>query len=323
MRVKCINMVEIIRLEQIKKILRKIDPIQKIEEGFVAYSKGKVVVPPVGEMVFQDPPGDCHIKYGYIKSGEFYVVKIAAGFYENPKIGFSSNSGLNLVFSQKTGHLECILLDEGYLTNIRTAAAGAVVAKYFAPKIVNRIGIFGAGAQGRLQLRYLRNVLKCRDVLVWGLSQDELNKYKIDLADSGFNIETTLNSADIILSCNFIVTCTPSKKPLILAKHLLPGTHITAMGSDTPEKQELESKILAIADKVIVDSIFQSETRGECFKAIEKKVITAEKLIELGNAILNPSLQRENDEEITVVDLTGVAIQDIQISKAILEGLKQ
>ncbi|MHA1888333.1 MAG: ornithine cyclodeaminase family protein [Promethearchaeota archaeon] len=316
-------MADIIKLELIKKILNEIDPIQMIEDGFVAYSLGKVVVPPVGEMIFQNPPGDCHIKYGYIKNGDYYIVKIASGFYENPKIGLPSNTGLNLVFNQKTGQLECILLDEGYLTNIRTAAAGAVAAKYFAPKQVNRIGIYGSGDQGRLQLRFLKNVLKCRDALVWGISQDELDRYRNDMKDSGFNIETTLDSADIPQSCNFIVTCTPSKKPLILANQVRPGTHITAMGSDTPEKQELDPEILARADKIIVDSKFQVETRGECFKAMQAGAISKEKLIELGETIQNPSYQRENDEEITVVDLTGVAIQDIQISKAILKGLHQ
>ncbi len=314
---------KIIKINEIKEILKEIDPIGLIEEGFIAYSQGKVVVPPIGEMIFDDPeyPGECHIKYGFIKNDDFYVVKIAQGFYNNPKFGLPSGNGLNILFSQKNGATISILLDEGYLTEVRTASAGAIAAKYMAPKNVKRIGIFGAGMQGKLQLRYLKSVVACRKAIVWGINQEELDKYVQDMADSGFEIETTLNSEDITQTCNLIVTCTPSKKPLILAHQIKQGTHITAMGSDTTEKQELDSEILKKADRVVTDSIFQSETRGECFQAMKNNKITKEKLVELGTMISNKVLQRASDDEITVVDLTGVAVQDIQISKAVYEGL--
>lgn len=315
-------MTKIIGLNQIKEILKKIDPIQKIEEGFVAYSQGKVVVPPVGEMIFDDPPGDCHIKYGFIKGGDYYVVKIAQGFYNNPKIGLPSINGLNLLFSQKTGEIVCILLDEGHLTNVRTAAAGAVVAKYMAPKNVRRIGIFGTGIQGKMQLKYLKTVIDCRDAVVWGRSKESIKSYQEAMENSGFKIETTINSKDITDSCNLIITCTPSKQPLIMVNKVKKGTHITAIGSDTPEKQELDSDILQIADRVIVDSISQAASRGECYHAMKNGKITEENMVELGMMISNINLQRVSDDEITIADLTGVAVQDIQISKAVYEGLE-
>ncbi|MHA2108738.1 MAG: ornithine cyclodeaminase family protein [Candidatus Hodarchaeales archaeon] len=313
---------EIIKLDTIKKILENFDPISIIEEGFIAYSKGKVVVPPVGEMIFDDPdnPGDCHIKYGYIKNDNFFVVKIAQGFYNNPKIGLPSTNGLNILFNQKNGSIECILLDEGYLTEVRTASAGAIAAKYMAPKNVKRIGIFGTGMQGKMQLEYLKSVVKCRKAMIWGRSEVQLKKYQEYMASSEFEIEITQDSTDITDTCNFIVTCTPSKIPLIKADQVKKGTHITAMGSDTSEKQELESKILQIADRVIVDSISQAETRGECFHALKDGNIDQAQIIELGKIITNKALQRKNDDEITIVDLTGVAVQDIQISKAVYEG---
>ncbi|MHA2164709.1 MAG: ornithine cyclodeaminase family protein [Candidatus Hodarchaeales archaeon] len=317
-------MTKIIQLAKINVILTNIDPIGIIEEGFVAYSQGKVVVPPVGEMIFDNPeyPGDCHIKYGFIRNYDYYVVKIAQGFYNNPKLGLPSINGLNILFNQKNGAIECILLDEGHLTNIRTASAGAVAAKYMAPKEVKRIGIFGAGIQGKLQLRYLKSVVDCRDAIVWGRNQEGLDSYLKSMADSSFDIVTTTNPEDITSTCNLIVTCTPSKKPLIKVDQIQKGTHITAMGSDTPEKQELDSAILQKADKVITDSISQSKSRGECFQAIKNGYISKEKLIELGTMISEIKYQRNSDDEITVVDLTGVAVQDIQISKAVYAGFK-
>ncbi|MFX1537634.1 MAG: ornithine cyclodeaminase family protein [Promethearchaeota archaeon] len=314
-------MTRVVNLDKIKEVLQTIDPIQKIEDGFVAYSQGKVVVPPIGEMIFENPPGDVHIKYGFIKGDDYYVVKIASGFYDNPKIGLPVSNGLMLLFSQKTGELICILLDEGHLTNVRTAAAGAIAAKYLAPKDVHRIGIFGAGTQGRMQLEFLKFVRDCEDVIVWGLNQQELDVYKKDMEAFGFNIQTTLNPEDITSTCNLIVTCTPSTSPLIHAEQIQKGTHITAMGSDTPEKQELDAAILKKADRVVVDSISQALERGESFHAMKTGMIKKEDLVELGTIISNNGLQRASEDEITIIDLTGVAVQDIQISKAVWEAI--
>jgi ornithine cyclodeaminase/alanine dehydrogenase-like protein (mu-crystallin family) len=315
------NMPVILNLGQIKDALRKVDPvtglIPAIAEGFIAYSRGQVVVPPVGELVFEEGRGDCHIKYGYIKNDDYFVIKVAAGFYDNPKIGLPTCFGLMLLFSQKTGELISVLLDEGYLTQVRTAAAGAVVGKHFAPRKVRRVGIFGAGVQGRMQLEYLRYVREFDDVIVWGINQEELDQYKADMEPRGFRIKTTRDPEEIASTANVIVTATPSHTPLLKAAQIRRGTHITAMGSDTAEKQELDSAILKNADRVVVDSIPQSLLRGEVFKALSAGAIKKENLVELGAALADPRLQRQSDDEITIVDLTGVAVQDIQVTKAV------
>ena len=312
--------------EQISRVTETVeadDIINSIEEGFVAYSWGRVVVPPVGELIFKDPPGESHIKYGYITGDEYYVIKIAAGFYENHKLGLPTNSGLVLVFNQKTGQLVSILLDEGDLTNIRTAAAGAVVARYLAPTTVDRIGILGAGFQGKLQLEYLKTVVNCKDVMVWGINQEELDAYEDAMRLQGFQIQTTLDPGQIAETCNLIVTATPSQAPLLQADQIRPGTHITAMGSDTPEKQELNSRILNKADIVVADSIDQSRSRGEIFQARKAGLIEEDKIFELGNVIENKALQRTSDEQISIADLTGVAVQDIQICKIVSNALSR
>ncbi len=314
-------MVQIFNLKQIKNVLKNIDPIQSMEEGFVAYSQGKVVVPPVGEMVFRDPPGDVHIKYGYIIGDDYYVIKIASGFYENIQLNLPSTNGLMLVFKQKTGELACILLDEGYLTDVRTAAAGAVVAKVLAPKDVHRIGIFGAGMQGKMQLKFLQSIVDCKDVVVWGINREELRAYREDMEPLGYTIQTTLNGRDVAEGCNLIVTATPSKTPLLLVNHVEKGTHITAMGSDTSEKNELDPEILRKADVVVADSLRQCRFRGEIYQATKAGVLKEEEVVELGNVIAQPELQRTSEDQITVADLTGVAVQDVQIAKAVYEAL--
>jgi len=309
---------QIISLEHIKSILPQVDLIQEIESGFKAYSNDLVVVPPVGELSFQSPPGDVHIKYGYIKGDEVYVIKIASGFYKNTSTGLPAGNGMMLVFNQKTGQPVAMLQDECYLTDIRTAVAGAITAKYLAPKHVEYIGIVGTGVQARLQLQYLRDIIECNNVIVWGRSSDALSDYKEAMTKYGYKIKTATDISDIIDYCQLIVTCTPSEEVLI--NRVNPGTHITAMGSDTIAKRELSSDVLLQADIVVTDSRSQSKERGEIYQA-SKDGFSVNGTTELGEIILGTAQSRTQQEQITIADLTGVAVQDIQISKAILKNL--
>src|SRR5260221_12384462 len=149
---------------QIAQVIRPKEVMAARERAFAGYSNGEAVIPPVGQLDFENPPGDCHIKYGYLKRGSTFTIKIATGFWKNPERGLASSNGVVLVFSSETGELLTIFQDEGFLTDMRTAAAGAVAAKYLAPHEITCIGIIGAGLQARLQLDYLREVTPCRRV---------------------------------------------------------------------------------------------------------------------------------------------------------------
>ncbi|MBN1579708.1 MAG: ornithine cyclodeaminase family protein [Anaerolineae bacterium] len=312
---------KIVSLEQIQVVLPSLDLIPAIEAGFAAYSAGQAVVPPVGELLLDG--GDVHIKYGYLQRDDYYVIKIASGFYGNPQIGLPSSNGLMLLFDQRTGELASILLDEGHLTDVRTAVAGAIAAKYLAPRHVERIGIVGTGIQARVQLQYLANVTACRQVLVWGRGAPQLARYRDDMEAHGYQIECTQDATAILRSCNLVVTCTPSTRPLLHTADLQTGTHITAVGSDTAEKQELDAAILGRADVVVADSISQCLTRGESHHAVASGQIAQADLIELGTVITGQSAGRTSDGQITVADLTGVAVQDIKIATAVYEALNQ
>ncbi len=151
-------------LGDIKRTLPKIDLSPLIKEGFVAYSSGQAVVPPVGELVFENPPGDVHIKYGYIQNDDYYVVKIASGFYGNTDLNIqSSQGGVMILFDQKTGKEVGILIDECYLTNVRTAIAGAVCIELFSPSNISCIGVIGTGVQARMQIEYLPENSEIKD----------------------------------------------------------------------------------------------------------------------------------------------------------------
>ncbi len=311
-------MLKPISLSEIKGIIHNnpiADLIQTIEDGFVMYSQKKVIVPPVGYLGFKNPPGDVHIKYGYIEGDDYYVIKIASGFYKNAEIGLPTGNGMMLLFNQKTGATLSILLDEGYLTDIRTAAAGAVAAKYLAPSKVACIGIVGTGMQARLQLEYLRPITNCRNVVVWGRSEDKLKSFKADPSLKDFSITTTTEINVLTGKCNLIVTTTPSRKALVMAAHIHPGTHITAMGADADGKQEIDPLGFEKADIIVADSKDQCIDHGDLSYAVRDGIIDPDKIIELGDVIRNKKFQRKNDQQVTIADLTGVAIQDIQITK--------
>lgn len=312
-------MATVIKLDDIKPLLKNIDVVLAMEKGFIQYSNGNTVVPPVAELLFDNPPGDVHIKYGYIKQDDFYCIKIASGFYDNPKLGIASSQGMMLLFNQKTGQPVAVLLDEGHLTDIRTAAAGALAAKYFASKNIKAIGIIGTGIQAKLQLQYLQRNNPCKTVWVWGRTLENAEKFQRELGED-YSIHIAKNPSEVAKQCNLIVTTTPSEKALLFAKDIQPGTHITAVGSDTLDKQELDSEILKMADFVISDSIPQSKSRGEIYQATKAGAISSDKVVELGNAIQEKSLQRTGSDQISVVDLTGVAVQDIMITKAVYEA---
>ena len=307
---------------QVIEALKGINILESIELGFMEYSRGNSVVPPVGELLFDEPPGDVHIKYGYIKSQDNYVVKIASGFSKNEELGLSSSHGVMVMFDKNTGYLKCILHDEGYLTNIRTAIAGAICAKYLAPSQVKGIGIIGNGIQARMQLEYLSDVVDCKEVFVLGRDKQRVDKYIDEMEKYGFKINSVDNSKELCQNSNLIVTTTNANESLIYKEDVKKGTHITAVGSDTPDKRELEPEILNIANSIIVDSISQCLERGETKKALDKDLISEEKLIELGEIIDSGEKYRKNEEDITVADLTGVAVQDIMITNAVYNQLK-
>jgi len=310
----------IIGLEQIKRALDPARVIQALEEGFVDYSEGRVIVPPVGHLCFKEPPGDCHIKYGYVSGAHHFVIKVATGFYRNPEAGLPSSNGLMLVFSRETGQPEAILLDEGWLTDTRTAAAGAIAAKYLGPRKPKRIGIVGTGTQARMQLDWLRYVTDCREAMVWGRDGEKAELLRRDMKDSGYFIGIAENIEELCARSDLIVTTTPSREPLIFAHHIRPGTHITAVGADGSGKQELDSSVFGRADICVVDSLTQCREYGDSSRALQDGVIPEERLIELGRLIRDSNLRRCDPGQITIADLTGVAVQDICIATLVLNS---
>ncbi|MFK3926131.1 ornithine cyclodeaminase family protein [Serratia liquefaciens] len=292
-----------------------------LKEGFIAYSKRQVQQPPVQHFLFEQAAGDCCIKSAWLEGDEQFVLKVSSGFYRNPAQGLASNQGLMMAFSAQTGEPQALLLDEGWLTALRTALAGRIVAELCAPTEIPAIGIVGCGMQALLQLQQLKPLTACREVWVWGRSESALQAYRRSAEAEGFRVHITQDAAELAAHCQLIITTTPSREPILRATDIRPGTHITAVGADSHGKQELESGLVARADVLLTDSVSQCTEYGEIATAYRQGLLASIPIVELGTALAQGKKVRSDPEQITLADLTGLAIQDVQIVKGILARL--
>ena len=306
--------------KQIEPLIRKTDISDAMREAFIEYSKGNAVIPPVGELIMDQPRGEVHIKYGYIKGGDHYVIKVASGLPDHEKDDIKAGQGMMLLFSIKTGEPEAILIDDANLTDIRTGVAGAIASHALSNQGVESLAIVGTGVQSRYQARYISELMKVKKIIIWGRDPIKAEKVKADLSDLDVNIEMDLEK--LVTESSLIVTTTSSKDPIILSEWVKPGTHITAVGSDTPEKCELDPKLLSRADLIVADSLQQNLIRGEIYQAIKKSLISSESIIELGQIFAKQNPVRLSEDYITIADLTGVAVQDLIIAQSVFEAYK-
>jgi ornithine cyclodeaminase len=314
----------ILREEEIRALLDPAACIQAMEQAFAAYATGKAQLPPVINLEVPEHRGEVHIKTGHLSGGPYYAVKIASGFYHNTALGLPSSSGMVLVFDSRTGAPAAFLLDNGFITDQRTAAAGALAAKYLARKKVNTVAVIGTGAQARYQIKLLPLVRGFRDVRVWGRSREKAEACLSDLRRariSGQPVFTLASSVeDAVRNADLVITVTASREPLVRADWLPPSVTVIAVGSDGPEKQELDAGVLARADHIVADSLPQCLRLGEIHHAVEQGAITKEKVsAELGEVAAGLKPGRTSEEELIVCDLTGVGVQDVAAASLLME----
>lgn len=289
--------------------------VDVIERAFVALASGDVVMPPILSMDLAEANGEVDVKTAYIPGFDGFAIKVSPGFFDNPKLGLPSLNGLMILFSAKTGLVEAVYLDNGYLTDIRTAAAGAVAARHLAPETVETAGVIGTGVQARLQMKAAHLVRPFNRVLVHGRDPQKAAACAADLArELGIDAETLTDPAELVAQSQLVVTTTPAREPVLLADWLHPGLHITAMGSDQEGKNEIDPKALAAADLYVCDRVSQCETSGELEAAHAAGLMQDATPPELGEIVAGTKPGRQAPEDITICDLTGTGAQDTAIA---------
>jgi len=293
-----------------------LDAINCVEKAFKTLSDGHVVMPPILSMSIKEYNGEVDVKTAYVPNINSFAIKMSPGFFDNPKLGLPSTSGLMAVFSSKTGVLEALLLDNGYLTDIRTAAAGAVAARHLARPDAEVACVIGAGSQARLQLIALSLVRPLKSVIIWGRDPKRTEETaKFFSNEIGLSVSVEKNLKFAVSNADVIITSTASERPLVMADWLKPGQHITAMGSDQIHKCELEPMCIRNADLYVPDYQPQTEILGELREAIKEGLIPPnEKFADLGDIVSGKAKGRESDGFLTIADLTGTGMQDTAIA---------
>lgn len=296
-----------------------LEAVNVVESAFRALATGDVVMPPILSMDIPAANGEVDVKTAYIPGFDGFAIKVSPGFFDNPKLGLPSLNGLMILFSAKTGLVDALLLDNGYLTDIRTAAAGAVATRHLAPK-VHTAGVIGTGVQARLQIEAAHLVRPFNRVLVWGRDPAHAKKCAADLADKlGIEARVETDPARLVADSQLVVTTTPARAPVLQADWLHPGLHITAMGSDQPGKVEIDPKVFGRVDAYVPDRLSQCRVQGELRSAIEAGMVDADKVFpELGAVVAGHAPGRKSASDITFADLTGTGAQDTAIASHVV-----
>ena len=313
--------VRVLLESDIRDVIGPPEALRSVRAAFIKLAQGEASLP--GVIGFRLPGGgEVHVKGAYLHGSSFFCIKEAGGFPASATLGLPANSGMVQVFDAETGRIRALLFDNGYLTDLRTAAAGALAAEALARPGVVQAGILGCGVQARYQLDALLGVRQPGRVLVWGRNEEKARAFAREMS-SRYNwlpVEVAGSASQAIEGSEVLITTTASTEPLVREDWVFKGTHITAMGSDDPEKGELMGQVLAKADKVVADSLEQCLVIGEIHHAVAGGFITRDDVYaELGEILAGKKPGRESEDEITVADLTGVGIQDAAVADYVME----
>ena len=291
-----------------------------IQNAYIASAEGNVQTAEVVHLGFPEANGDCHIKSGHINGTASYVIKIASGFYDNPSKGLPSSNGMMLAFSSMTGETVAILRDEGWLTDMRTAIGGALATRALARSNAKNVLILGTGIQARFQTICLAQLMpgKMLNFRIWGRNPGAAQTAAHELSSKGLMVEAILGLEDEVRNADIIITTTPAVSPLFAHGLVRSGTHVTAIGADSPGKQELPVDLVISASLRVCDLLGQSLDHGEFQTA--KRADPSLDVTELGHILSGMHSGRRSKDDITVVDLTGIAAQDIAITQAIIDA---
>jgi ornithine cyclodeaminase len=302
-------------------IRQLITPREALDAARLAFSKlakGEVEQPNVLTLVFPKVHGELHGKGGYVHGAKYFSIKTAGGFYDNPKKNLPSLVGSVSVFDAETGIMSGLFLDNGYLTELRTAAAGALASDVLARKEIKTLAVLGSSGQARFQLEAHLEVRKPQRVVTYSRTRPNSEKYAREMRDKYNLLVDVVDSArEAVEQAELVVTATSAKSPLVMAAWVNPGTHITAIGSDMPDKIELEPVLLAKA-KVFCDRRSQVATQGEVHHALDAGLIKLEDVTELGDVVNGTKSGRTSNDDITIADLTGVGVLDAAVANLVM-----
>ena len=301
--------------EQTARELVGIDAaVEAVEAVFAALGRGEAVNYPVVREGIGHADAVFGVKSGFDRSGMIFGLK-AGGYWPGnaARHGIGNHQSVVVLFDQETGRATAVV-SGNYLTGVRTAAASALAARHLARPNPRTLGIIGAGVQGGFQVRGMKALFGIETVVASDLDAARLEAFGEDMAGLGVAFEA-LPPAEVVARADILVTVTPSTSPHVSADWVRPGTHVSALGADTRGKQELDVELVASAS-VFTDDAEQATTIGECQHAHAAGRLTLKGT--LGELINGAVEGRTSEDEITLYDGTGIALQDLAVAELAL-----
>ncbi len=318
-----IEMSEVLILtrKEVESCLSMKETIEAVKEAYIAFANNRVQMPPVMHLDVDKYNGEVDIKSGYVEDFGLIGTKIASGYYDNHKLGLPPGMAVIVLLDLKTS-MPLAIMDGSYITAYRTGAAGAVAASVLARKDSKKVGVIGAGTQGRMQVLALREIFELEAIQVWDIDEAIGKRYATEMAELlGIDVNYSANREEVVRGTDIVVTVTPSRKALVMESWIEKGMHINAIGADGPGKQELDPAIVKRADKVVVDSLNQCKIIGEIQHALSQGLIQEQDIHgEIGEILIGNKAGRESKDEITFFDSTGLAAQDIAAAHVVFKA---
>ncbi|WP_018238768.1 ornithine cyclodeaminase family protein [Ensifer sp. BR816] len=302
----------LLKKDDVRRLIGMTEVIGAVEEAYKAFNSDQVEQPDYIGIDLPSPRGEIDFKLGYYKANEVISMKASSGgFVDNPTAHSVPNGMATIfLFDARSGALICVM-DGSLILGLRTGASGAVSVKALARKNARTIASIGTGNQARMQIRAINEIMKIEEIHAWDNNPETLSKYKTDI-ESEFGIPVILANSkkEAVEQADILITTTRGKGSLVEAEWVKPGTHIVAIGTDQQGKQELDPELFRNA-KVVVDSISQCTEKGETWHPLDRNIIAKSDIHgEIGEVLLGRKPGRESDDEITIFDSTGMAIQD-------------
>lgn len=308
--------------EEVSRLISNREVIEAVENAYKAFNSGQVEQPEYLSIHMPAPRGEIDFKLGYYKVNETISMKASSGgFANNPaSFGLPTGMGTIILFDARSCALICVM-DGSLITGLRTGASGAVSVKALARKNASKITSIGTGNQARMQIRAINEVMKIDEIYAWSRTAEKLAKYKADIeSEFGIPVIITETKKEAVEQADVLITTTRGVGAPVEAAWVKPGTHIVAIGTDQFGKQELEPEIFRNA-KIVVDSLAQCSEKGETWHPLNHDIITSDDIHgEIGEILLGRKPGREHEDEVTIFDSTGMAIQDITTADRIYQN---
>ena len=305
----------ILSKKDLENLLSMKEVIDAVEAGFRGLALGEAVMPMPYIIEVPKHNGVWGVKSALLNSQDVVGVKLSSGYFENPvKYNLPSITGVVILADSKLG-VPLAVMDASVITAYRTGAVAGVAARFLARRDSRTAAIFGAGVQGRTQLMALAEVLDLEEARVYDIVTTAAENYAKEMsAKLELDVRTCKSVEEALRGADVVSTATPSKKPYIRLEWIEKGTHITTVGSDHKGKQELETRVYEVA-KVVVD-------KREV--ALEKDYLKPEQIhAELGEVVAGLKPGRSDSEELTVMDSSGLGIQDVAAGLAAYQLAKK